>query len=217
MTSHHGVYTATVVDNIDPQNLGRVKVRLPQALALDAGGAEQWARVATLMAGAHRGTWFMPDVKDDVLVAFESGNASHPFVLGAMWSAASPPPAAMALGNDRKILRSRNGLTVTLDDQQGRENIVIETPGGQRLSLADGPGAIMLTDSSGNVVELNAHGVTVKAVSTLTVRANVVEVHADVVDVSATISKFSGVVQCDTLVSNNVVSQSYTPGAGNVW
>jgi uncharacterized protein involved in type VI secretion and phage assembly len=217
MTIHNGVYSAIVVDNIDPDNLGRVKVRVPQALAADASGAEHWARIATVMAGGHRGTWFVPDVKDEVLVAFEAGDATRPYVLGALWNAADPPPATMLPGNDRKLLRSRNGLTITLDDQDGRESVAIETPGGQKLTLQDGPGSIVLADANGNSVEVDLHGVTIKSSSTVTVRANVVEIHADVVDVSATIAKFGGVVQCDTLVSNSVVSQSYTPGVGNIW
>jgi hypothetical protein len=68
----------------------------------------------------------------------------------------------------------------------------------------------VLADSNGNSVELRTNGITVNAVSR-------VILNAGVVSVNATISKFSGVVQCDTLISNSVVSQSYTPGAGNIW
>jgi len=215
MTHQFGVYPAIVVDNVDLQNLGRVKVRLPQGPVVDGTGP--WARVATLMAGAHRGSWFMPDVNDEVLVAFEAGDARRPFVIGALWSAANPPPTNMTAGNDRKILRSRNGVSITLDDRQDHESIVIDTPAGVRLTLADGPGSLVLDDGNGNVIELSAQGVTVSAAVAVTVRASVVEVRAGMVDVNATLSKFSGIVQCDTLVSNSVVSASYSPGAGNVW
>jgi uncharacterized protein involved in type VI secretion and phage assembly len=217
MKEHGGVYPAIVVDNVDPANSGRVKVRLPQVLMAGGSGHEAWARIATLMAGANRGTWFIPDVGDEVVVAFEHGDLNRPYVLGGLWNSANPPPETMDVNNNKKLVRSRNGVQITLDDQGGRESIIIETPGGQKLTLEDGPGAVVLTDSNGNSVELRTNGITVNAASRVILNASVVEVNAGVVNVSAAISKFSGVVQCDTLISNSVVSQSYTPGAGNIW
>jgi uncharacterized protein involved in type VI secretion and phage assembly len=217
MKEHSGVYPAIVVDNVDPANSGRVKVRLPQVLVAGEGGHEAWARIATLMAGAKRGTWFIPDVGDEVVVAFEHGDLNCPYVLGGLWNSANPPPETMDVNNNKKLVRSRNGVQITLDDQGGRESIIIETPGGQKLTLEDGPGAVVLTDSNGNSVELRTNGITVNAASRVILNASTVEVNAGVVNVNAAISKFSGVVQCDTLISNSVVSQSYTPGAGNIW
>ena len=124
--------------------------------------------------------------------------------------AALVPPQALGLGLQALV-------QITLDDQGGRESIIIETPGGQKLTLEDGPGAVVLTDSNGNSVELKTNGITVNAASRVILNASAVEVNAGVVSVSAAISKFGGVVQCDTLISNSVVSQSYTPGAGNIW
>lgn len=66
-----GVYTAIVTDNVDPSGLGRVKVRLPWSPDRDRGDYETWARLATLMAGPNRGSWFIPDIDDEVLLAFE--------------------------------------------------------------------------------------------------------------------------------------------------
>src|ERR1700681_1198967 len=86
MKERSGVYPAIVVDNVDPANSGRVKVRLPQVLVAGESGHEVWARIATLMAGANRGTWFIPDVGDEVVVAFEHGNLNRPYVLGGLWS-----------------------------------------------------------------------------------------------------------------------------------
>ncbi|HWZ74727.1 MAG TPA: phage baseplate assembly protein V [Casimicrobiaceae bacterium] len=217
MKERNGVYPAIVVDNVDPANSGRVKVRLPQVLVAGESGHEVWARMATLMAGANRGTWFIPEVNDEVLIAFEQSDPNRPYVLGGLWNTANPPPEKMDLNNNKKLVRSRNGVQITLDDQGGRESITIETPGGQKLTLEDGPGAVVLTDSNGNSVELKTNGITVNAASNVILNASAVEVNAGLVSVSATVSKFSGVVQCDTLISNSVVSQSYTPGAGNIW
>ena len=119
--------------------------------------------------------------------------------------------------NYLKVMRSRNGVKVTLDDQDGQEKLILETPGGQKLTLQDGPGQCELIDSNGNSIKLEASGITVTASAKVTVNASTVEVSAGMVTVNAGMSRFSGVVQCDTLISNSVVSASYTPGAGNIW
>ena len=75
MKQFSGVCAAVVIDNVDPDNSGRVKVRLGQSSGAGEKGSEIWARIATLMAGNNRGTWFMPDVKDEVLVASIGANA----------------------------------------------------------------------------------------------------------------------------------------------
>jgi hypothetical protein len=119
--------------------------------------------------------------------------------------------------NYRKVIRSRNGVTVTLDDQDGQERLVLETPGGQRVTLKDGPGTVEVVDSNGNSVTLDTSGVTVQASGKVTVSASTVEISAGMVTVNAGMSRFSGVVQADTVITNSVVSASYTPGAGNIW
>ena len=217
MKQFSGVCTAVVIDNVDPDNSGRVKVRLGPLSGAGEKGSEAWARIATLMAGDNRGTWFIPDVKDEVLVAFEAGDMRRPYVIGALWSGTNSPPETMDADNTKKLLRSRSGVTITLDDQSGQESFLVETPGGQRLMLKDGPGAVEITDSSGNAVKLETSGVTVTASAKVTINASTIEVNASMCSVNAGMSKFSGVVQCDTLISNSVVSASYSPGAGNLW
>jgi len=217
MRQFKGVCTAVVIDNVDPDNSGRVKVRLGQLSGPGEKGSETWARIATLMAGDNRGTWFIPDVKDEVLVAFEAGDLRRPYVIGALWNGTNSPPETMDVNNTKKLLRSRSGVKITLDDQSGQESFLVETPGGQRLMLMDGPGAVEITDSNGNSVKLETTGVTVTATAKVTINASAVEVNSGMFNVNAGMSKFSGVVQCDTLISNSVVSASYTPGAGNIW
>jgi uncharacterized protein involved in type VI secretion and phage assembly len=215
----YGVYPALVTDVVDPDGQGRVRVRLPWSP--DPGGKayEAWARLATLMAGNDRGSWFIPDPGDEVLVAFEAGEPRRPYVVGALWNGKDAPPQSMdgAGRNEKKVLRSRNGVKVTLDDATGREKLVLETPGGQTVTLEDGPGRIEITDANGNSIELATAGITVTAAAKLTVQAATVEVTASMVTVNAGMSKFSGVVQADTVITNLVVSTAYTPGAGNIW
>ncbi len=215
----HGVYPALVVDIKDPDNQGRVKIKLPWSP--DSGGAagELWARLATFMAGNNRGAWFIPDVDDEVLVAFEAGDGRRPYVLGALWNGKDAAPAAMdGSGNNyQKVLRSRNGVKVTLDDQDGQEMLILETPGGQKITLKDGASAVEIEDANGNSIKLEAAGITINAAAKVTVQASQVSVSASLVQVDAGMSKFSGVVQADTVICNSIISASYTPGAGNIW
>ena len=214
----YGVYPALVADINDPDGQGRVKVRLPW-LPDDSGGYSVWARIATLMAGNNRGTWFIPDVDDEVLVAFEAGDPRRPYVVGALWNGQDTPPESMDGAGDNfiKSITSRNGVKITLDDNDGQEKLILETPGGQKITLQDGPGKVEIVDSNGNSITLESAGISVVASAKVTVRASTVEVNASMVTVNAAMSKFSGVVQCDTLISNSVISATYSPGAGNIW
>lgn len=218
-TRRFGVHPALVTDVVDPDGQGRVRVRLPWAPDLGDSSYEAWARLATLIAGAGHGSWFVPDVGDEVLVAFDGGDARRPYVIGALWNGADDPPRTMdaAGANETKVLRSRNGVTVTLDDHDGQEQLVLETPGGQRIVLEDGPGKVTVQDASGNQATFEAGGVTITSPAQVKVEASTVEVSAGMVTVNAGMSRFSGVVQADTVITNSVVSASYTPGAGNIW
>ena len=215
----YGVFPALVSDIKDPDGLGRVKVTLPWSPDTAGGRYEVWARVATLMGGNNRGSWFIPDPNDEVLISFEGGDPRRPYVIGSLWNGKDSPPESMdgAGNNYLKVLRSRNGVKITLDDQDGQEMFKVETPGGQKITLKDGPGVVTIEDSNGNAIKLETSGITINAVAKVTVQASQVNVSAGMVSVDSAMSKFSGVVQCDTLISNSVVSASYTPGAGNIW
>ena len=216
----YGLYPARVTDIKDPDSQGRVKVALPWAAdAADGGRYEAWARLATLMGGNNRGSWFVPDVEDEVLVGFEAGDPRRPYVVGSLWNGKDAPPESMdgAGRNAKKVLRSRNGVVITLDDTDGQETLTLETPGGQKVTLKDGPGSIEVKDSNGNSLKMETSGITVNASAKVTINASTAEISAGMLTVNAGMSKFSGVVQADTVITNSVVSASYTPGAGNVW
>ena len=215
----YGAFPALVTDIADPEGQGRVKIALPWSADTAGGRYETWARLATFMAGNNRGSWFIPDVDDEVLVVFEGGDPRRPYVIGSLWNGRDTPPESMdgAGRNFKKVLRSRNGVKITLDDADGQEQMILETPGGQSLTLKDGPGAVEIVDSNGNSIKLETSGITITAAAKVTVNASQVAVSAGMVTVDSAMSRFSGVVQCDVLISNSVVSASYTPGAGNIW
>jgi uncharacterized protein involved in type VI secretion and phage assembly len=212
MATLNGVYSASVVDNRDPDGLARVLVRVSAPTDVLAG--DLWARVATMMAGRNRGTWFVPEVGDEVLVAFERGEAKEAYVIGALWNAKARPPTESPA--DVKLIRSRNGVTLRIREDRNNNALILETPGGQRITLQDNPGSVRIEDANGNSVMLSASGMTVNASATVTVNASRVELSAGLVTVNAGMSRFSGVVQCETMISNSVISASYSPGAGNV-
>jgi hypothetical protein len=76
---------------------------------------------------------------------------------------------------------------------------------------------VEVKDSNGNVLKMESSGVTLTCAAKVTVSASTAEISAGMLTVNAGMSKFSGVVQADTVITNSVVSASYTPGAGNVW
>jgi uncharacterized protein involved in type VI secretion and phage assembly len=210
----YGTYTAIVTEVRDPEGLGHVQIRIPAFK-----GVSLWARVATLMAGGQRGTWFIPDVNDEVLVAFEAGDPRKPYVIGALWNGKERPPVAMdsAGSNNIREIRTRSGVQITFNDAQGNEALTLETPGGQKVELGSGGRAIHIEDGNGNSVNLDPAGITINAAARVAVNCGAAQINAGMLEVNAGMAKFSGVVQCDTLITNKTISASYTPGAGNVW
>lgn len=216
----YGVYPALVVDICDPERLGRVKVSLPWAV--DAGGAAYaaWARLATMMAGASRGSWFVPDAGDEVLVAFGGGDPAQPFVVGALWNGRDAPPTRMDRSgeNKDKILKSRSGVTVRLrDDGASAGTFTVETPGGQSLNLTDGPAGIAMEDSNGNRLSMNSAGITLSTRGTLALQASDVKISAASVTTNTGNATFSAQVTCQTVSAQTVLGAIIGPATGNVW
>lgn len=214
---YYGVYVGLVTDVQDPQGQGRVRVRLPWTTDPDGDPFEIWARVATLMAGGDRGSWFIPEPNDEVLLAFEGGCPWSPIVLGALWNGVDAPPETMDSNNNIRSVTSRSGIRVTFDDTDGGVQFTVATPGGQTVVCSDTPASIEMTDSNGNQVTLDASGITLSTSATITLNATLLKVSASMVTVDAGMSKFSGVVQSDTNITNTTISATYTPGAGNIW
>lgn len=213
----YGVYPAEVVDVQDPDGMGRVRVRLPWLQDSGGDNYESWARLATFMAGIGRGSWFIPEPDDEVLVAFQAGDPRHPFVVGALWNGVDNPPETMDSNNNIRSITSRSGIKVTFDDTDGQVAFTIATPGGHTIECEDASTTITISDASGNSIKLEPSGITMTTSGTFSVTASTVDISASLVNVNAGMSQFSGVVKSDTNITNATVSTSYTPGAGNIW
>jgi len=215
----YGAYPALVLDVVDPDGTGKVKVSLPWSPDSSGASYSAWARMATMMAGNDQGSWFIPDVGVEVLLIFLGGDPRQPCVIGALWNGQDSPPQSMdsAGQNNVKKLRSRTGVAITMDDTQGSQMLKLETPGGQSITLQDGPGSITIQDSNGNSITLNASGIALDTSAQTSISASQHQVTAGMVTVNAGMSTFNGVTTHDTVITNSIVSASYTPGAGNIW
>lgn len=212
-------YLAEVVSVEDPDRLTRVQVRLLNCDGLDDQDGPVWARVAVPFAGANRGAFFLPDVGDEVLVVFLNGDPRCPMVVGGLWNGRDQAPDSLPGDRvDRWTITGKAGTKFSLvEEQSGQETIIFETPAGVKGTLTDEAGGKIKLEAAGNTVTMETSGITIQAAAKVTVQASQVDVSAGMVTVDAGMSRFSGVVQCDTLITNTVVSASYTPGAGNIW
>jgi uncharacterized protein involved in type VI secretion and phage assembly len=146
----YGVVTGIVRDLRDPTGQGRVKVDFPwlaedpDAVKISKEGNESrahsyWARLATLMAGEKRGTWFIPEVKDEVLVAFEHGVIDRPMIVGVLWNKEDKPPERMdgEGKNDIRAIHSRSGHKIILNDSDDEPSITIVDKTGDNSIFID--------------------------------------------------------------------------------
>jgi len=139
-----GVVVGVVTNNQDPDGQGRVKVKFPW---LSKEDESHWARIAAPMAGKDRGAYFLPEVEDEVLVAFEHGDVHFPYVLGALWNGKDAPPAKNGDGkNNLRVIKSRSGHTIKLNDEDGKETIeVIDKSGKNRVVIDAAKNTITIT------------------------------------------------------------------------
>lgn len=164
-----GVALGLVTNNQDPEGLARVKLRFPWR---EGAGESDWARIAAPMAGKGRGAVFIPEVGEEVLVAFERGDLRFPYVVGALWNGQDTPPESNAGGNDDlRVVKTRKGHTLLFDDNSSKGRVVLQLNDGKRLAIDDD--GIRLDDGAGNSLAIDTQGgsMTLQASSKLTLKA----------------------------------------------
>lgn len=195
-----GLVIGVVTNNADPNNQGRVRVRFPTLSASDEGA---WARVAIVGGGTTRGMAWLPEIDDEVIVGFDSGDLRFPVVLGGLWSAKNKPPdpkgGALVAGGKvaRRVLASRVGHQLELGDgdgpdqrhialaladgktklRLGEDKVDIESPSGNPVTIRSGSTTIVVTSNGDVTVE--GGSVSLKGRQKLTLQAPNVEISAD--------------------------------------
>ncbi len=166
LSSVQGLQTGIITDIVDADGDFRIKLRLPLVDNQEDG---VYARLATLDAGNKRGTFFMPEIGDEVVVGFMNNDPDYPVILGMLHSGKNSAPLDPESANDKKGYVSRSDIKIVIDD--GEKSITIETPGGNIFSMNDTDKKISLKDSNGNKITMEQSGITIESASALTLKA----------------------------------------------
>lgn len=174
---YYGVVTGKVISQLDPLSLGRVQVQLP---FIDSVDLSPWARIASPMASTETGFYFIPQMGDEVLVAFEQGDPAVPYVIGSLWSASAPPPLPSPLPQmsmiktlaENTIMFTEVPPTITIKTAAGQTILLSETG----VQIFSDPEDVVNITSAGiqilageNVITMGDDGVTIAASSNLTI------------------------------------------------
>lgn len=160
--------SAVVMDNKDPEKLGRVKVHFFWQEATQTTG---WIRVVSAYSGGDRGFFFVPEIGDEVLVGFDAGNAERPYVTGSLYNGSNKPNTAWPDNNNSfKGLVTKSGLRLEFDE--GKKITSIDTPAGNKVVISDDEKSVTLCDQNGNSVELSPDGIKLNSASDIIISAN---------------------------------------------
>ena len=179
---NYGVAIGIVVDNEDPDFLGRVRLRFPW---IDSSVENNWARIATLMAGNHGGTYFLPEVGAEVLVSFDHGDITQPYVIGALWNGKDKPPGKNAdEKNNMRMIKSKSGHEISFIDEPGSEKVEIHTKSGHQVILDDSAGKerIEIKDKTGSnsiLIDSTLNSISLSSLIKIAIHASIVEINGD--------------------------------------
>ncbi len=163
----NGLHIAVVTKlEADPEGEFRIRVRIP---LLDKQGEGSWARVATLDAGNKRGTMFLPEIGDEVIVGFLDDDPRNPIVLGQLHSSKNAAPLIVKDENHQKGYVSRSEMKMIFDDE--KKSFTLETPKGKKFILDDDAGEIKLMDETGNKIVMDSNGITIESAKKITIKA----------------------------------------------
>jgi phage baseplate assembly protein V len=165
---YYGVAEALVVDVNDPDKEGRIKLRFPW---FDEHMISEWCRVCQFYAGNGYGAFYVPEVGDEVVVAFVHGDMRLPIVLGGMYNGADKPVTHRADAKDEKVLRTKAGHQIMLIDTQGEETIRIIAKGDKNsIEISTKENAITVKSATGKIV-VQGKEIEIKAQASMTLEA----------------------------------------------
>ncbi len=150
----------------DPDGKNRIKVYLPIINSDEQGF---WARVSTLDAGNERGSFFLPEIGDEVIVGFINDDPRDAVVLGMMNSSAKPAPLTAEDANNQKGFVTRSKMKMIFDDD--KVSFTLETPAGKKLVVDDDAGEMRMEDENGNKFVMDAEGITIESFKDIKMKA----------------------------------------------
>jgi len=166
---HTSIQTATVVDNVDPDDLGRIKVKFPW----NSSNETVWIRFLSANAGKDRGWFCLPEIDDEVLVAFEEGNPDFPIALGALYNKGNTiPQEAMSNQVDcTRVFKTKSGNLILIIDKDGNEAIEISQKDGKNAIVLSLSGPSLHITSDGGDIIMRANNITIEADSEIKLEA----------------------------------------------
>ncbi|MFC5049178.1 type VI secretion system tip protein VgrG [Rubritalea spongiae] len=164
-----GLQNATVkAITQDPDDQIRIQVTV-QSMTADSQSGELWARWAQPYASNGAGFFFMPEIGDEVVVAFLNEDPRFPVILGSLYSSQNSPPTQPAEDNPIKTIVTKEKLTIEMDDKN--KVITLKTPGNNQCILSDQDQSITIEDQNNNKITMSSSGIEIKSASDITLNA----------------------------------------------
>lgn len=150
----------------DPNGENRILVKIPIINKNEQG---IWTRVATLDAGNNRGSFFLPEIGDEVIVGFINDDPNHAVILGMLHSSAKPAPLIASDDNHEKGFVTRSEMKLLFNDE--KKSITIETPGGKKVTIDEDAGIIKIEDENRNTIVMDNSGIALESSKDFSIKA----------------------------------------------
>jgi len=162
------IQPAIVTDNADPDQMGRIKVKF----SWSGDGETYWARYLTLHAGQDRGWYALPEIGDEVLVAFEMGDPDRPYVIGSLYNSDNTPHADTQVDdNNIKMFLTKGGNKIVVKDESGKESIEITNADGKNSILLDASSPAISITCEGDI-SISGANITIKGTGNVEIKAD---------------------------------------------
>lgn len=162
-----GLHTGKVV-KLDGDPDGELRIQVELSL-FNEGNNKCWARLASFWAGSGYGSFFIPDVGDEVIVGFFNNDPCHAVILGSLYSSKQKPPAELTKENNIRTLLTKSKIKVEFEEE--KKILTIETPGKNKVVLSDEAKGIQLTDQHNNRIVMDGNGIVIESAKDLTLKA----------------------------------------------
>lgn len=150
----------------DPDGEDRVQVRMP---VVDPAEEGIWARVASPDAGENRGIFFRPEIGDEVVLGFLNDDPRDPVIVGQLNSSAKPAPITASDDNHEKGIVTRSEVKMMFNDE--KVSLTIETPNGNKITISDDDGSIVVADENSNTITMDSSGVAIESQGDINIKA----------------------------------------------